>query len=373
MKNHIGFSIILLVATSLLFITCKKDSAGDEKLDLLQVGNGNVLPSDWGIRGFNHAGMPVIHHSTDNLYEWDEANNTLNKLGNTIPYAQQVANSRVAQDAKGDYYYHSGMQGEVYKLNQSTNQWDLINIVDGYKNKMLVNKPGDILLLIDNRPIGGKESYFFKAASSADWVKLLDKPSDIDETAVPVFLSDDGLAFFNYASSPAMIDGSGIYSDIVLNTKTGKFLKLFDKSDPDNFPVTEGYNYNAFYTDCITAKGVIYVIINSTTSATAAMYKLTPDALPAKFVKMQDLDLARLEEDSYLSLRGYKIDEATGKVKIRVSCMRGIYSHKNIGIASFGSSSIKILEHDGPQRGFISGPDGSVYVQNWQGYLYKWK
>lgn len=373
MKNNIGFTIILLLATSLLFITCKKDSAENEKLDLLQLGSGNVLPSDWGIRGFNHAGMPIIHHSTDNLYEWDETNNTFNKLGNTIPYALQVANSRVAQDAKGDYYYHSGMQGEVYMLNQSTNQWDLINIVEGYKNKMLVNKIGDILVFVDNRPIGGKESYYLKSANSPDWVKLLDKPAEIDETAVPSFLTDDGLVFFNYASSPAGIDGSGIYSDIVLNTKTGMFLKLYDKSDPDNFPVTEGYNYNAFYTDCLTSNGVIYSIINSTTSATATIYKLIPDVLPSKFVKMQDLDLARLEEDSYLSLRGYKIDEATGKVKIRMSCMRGLYSHKNIGIASLGSSSIKILEHDGPQRGFISGPDGSVYVQNWQGYMYKWK
>lgn len=373
MKNNIGFSIILLLALSILFITCKKDSAENDKLTLLQLGSSNIVPSDWGIRGFNHAGFPIIHHSTDNLYEWDEKDNTFNKLGNTIPNAVQVANSRVAQDAKGDYYYHSGMQGEVYILNKSTNQWDLINIVDGYKNKMLVNKIGDILVFVDNRPIGGKESYYLKASSSSDWVKLIDKPSDIDETAVPAFLTDDGLVFFNYASSPAMVDGSGIYSDIVLNTNTGTFHKLFDKSEPDNFPVTEGYVYNAFYTDCITSTGVIYAIINSTTSANAAIYKLTPDVLPAKFVKMQDLDLSRLEEDSYLSLRGYRINETTGKVKIRVSCMKGMYSHKNIGIATLGSSTLKILEHDGPQRGFVSSPNGTVYVQNWQGFLYKWE
>ncbi|MBK7029204.1 MAG: hypothetical protein IPH45_08305 [Bacteroidales bacterium] len=372
MRKNIGLSFILLLATSLLFITCKKDSSDDSKLDLLQLGNSNIVPSDWGIRGFNHAGMPIIHHPTDNLYEWDEKDNTFNKLGNTIPNAVQVANSRVAQDAKGDYYYLTGLQGDVYILNKSTNQWDLLNIAEGYKNKMLVNNTGDILLYMDNRPIGGKESYYLKASTSSDWVKLIDKPSDIDETAVPTFLTDDGLAYFNYASSPATVDGSGIYSDIVLNTKTGTFHKLFDKSEPDNFPVTEGYIYNAFNIDCITSEGVIYAIINSTTSATAAIYKLTPDVLPAKFVKIQDLDLNRLEEDGYLSLRGYKINEATGKVKIRLSCMKGLYSHKNIGIASLGSSSIKILEHDGPQRGFISGPDGSVFVQNYQGYIYKW-
>lgn len=374
MKKNLSYSILLLFATAFIFVSCNKESDNDETLDLLQLGgSSNIVPSDWGIRGFTNAGSPIIHHPTDNLYAWDETNNTFTKLGNIIPDAVKVANSRVAQDAKGDYYYHSGMQGEVYKLNISTNTWDLINPVEGYKNKMLVNKQGDILLYVDNTPSGGKQSFFLKNANSTEWVKLLDKPTDVDETAVPSFFTVDGLVYFNFASSPAMIDGSGIYSDIVLDIKTGVFKKLFDSSEPDNFAATEGYLYKAFYSDYISNEGVIYVINNNTNSATATVYKLTPNVLPSKFVKVQDLNLDRLEEDGYLSLRGYKVDEASGKIMMRLSCMKGQYSHKNIGIANLGSSGVKILEHDGPQRGLIASPDGSVFVQNYQSYIYKWK
>ncbi len=374
MKIILKYNLIMLFAIAFLFVSCNKESDNDETLDLLQLGgSSNIVPSDWGVRGFTHAGSPVIHHPTDNLYVWDETNNAFTKLGNMIPDAVKVANSRVAQDAKGDYYYHTGMQGEVYKLNISTNTWEIINPAEGYKNKMLVNKSGDILLYVDNTPTGGKQSFYLKNANATEWVKIIDKPAEIDEMAVPSFLTDDGLVYFNYASSPSMIDGSGIYSDNVLDIKTGVFKKLYDSSEPDNFAATEGYLYKAFYSDYISNEGVIYVINNNTNSATATVYKLTPNVLPSKFVKVQDLNLNRLEEDGYLSLRGYKIDEATGKVMMRLSCMKGQYSHKNIGIAKLGSSAIKILQHDGPQRGLISSPNGSVFIQNYQGYIYKWK
>ena len=368
------FVLLLTITASLFFISCESDSISQSKLDLQQLGEGNIKPTIWGIRGFNHAGAPIFIHSTNFLYELDEKNNVLNKLGSAIPNAVQVANSRIVQDGKGDYYYLSGRQSEVYILNKSTNQWDTVFIAKGYKNIMVGNQNGDILVVVNNTTMGGKESYYKKMANSNAWTKIGDKPTNIDYSAEPQFLTNNGIAFFNYASSPGSVDGANIYSDIALNTNTGTFEKLFDYSDADNFSVTEGYSYYAFYCDYITPNGVFYVVQNPTSGVVANLYKLTTDKLPAKFTKVQELDLTPLEEDGYLSIRGWKIDEASGTIRIRLSCMKGLYSHKNLGIAKLGgSSAIKILEHDGPQRGLISSPNGKVYVHNWEGYLYKWK
>lgn len=365
---------MLTITASLLFISCDNDSITQTKLNLQQLGDGNIKPATEGIRGFNHAGAPIFVHSTNFLYELDEKNNFLNKLGSAIPNAVGVANSKIVQDGKGDYYYLAGRQSEVYILNKTTNQWDTAFIAKGYKNIMLANQNGDILVVVNNTTIGGKESYYKKTANSTAWTKIGDKPSNIDYSAEPQLLTNTGMAFFNYASSSGSVDGAGIYSDIALNTNTGTFEKLFDYSDADNFSATEGYLYNAFYCDYVSPNGVFYVVQNPTSGIIANLYKLTTNQLPAKFVKVQELDLTPLEEDGYLSIRGWKIDEASGTIRIRLSCMKGLYSHKNLGVAKLGgSSTIKILEHEGPQRGLISSPNGIVYIHNWEGYLYKWK
>jgi hypothetical protein len=72
-------------------------------------------------------------------------------------------------------------------------------------------------------------------------------------------------------------------------------------------------------------------------------------------------------------MRGCKVNEATGVVKFRSSCQFGLYSHKNLGTTKTNTSDLKVLQHDGAQNDLLASPDGTVYVQNYQGYLYKWK
>lgn len=371
-KTIICFLIISSVAT--LLDSCKKKSGNNDKLELQQLGANNFKPSVWGIRGFNHAGAPIIHHELDYLYEYNEASNGFTKLGNIVPNPSQIANAKIVQDGLGNYYYYSGNQGDVFILNKTTNEWDTVSIAPGYKNQMLANSNGDILVYINNTTIGGTESFYKKAATATTWVKVLDMPMNNPNPMAPQFMNNAGLAFFPLTTSASgKVDGEGGYNDMVLNTNTAKFATLYDKSDPANFPVIEPNNYvgfNSFYTS---PDGTFYILISSQTGAKTALYKISSATIPAKFVKLTEYNHPPLHDGSYVIMRGCKVNEATGVVKFRSSCQFGQYSHKNLGVSATNSSELNVLQHDGAQNDLFSSPNGTVYVHNYQGLLYKWK
>ena len=196
MKSTISFKILTLAAIVSLYVTCKKKADEKAKFELTQLGANNFKPSTWGIRGFTHNGSPIIHHELNYLYELDEANNTFNKIGSIIPNPASVATGKIVQDGLGNYFYHSGTQGEIYILNKTTNKWDTAIIAPGYKNQMIANANGDILVYINNTTFGGIESFYKKAANATNWVKVIDMPINNPNQFAPQFLSNNGKAFF---------------------------------------------------------------------------------------------------------------------------------------------------------------------------------
>lgn len=366
--------IVLFVAMLAAFNSCNKKKDEDQKINLEKLGNGDVKPSVYGIRGFNKKGAPIVHHSLNYLYEWDEAGKTFNKLGGVIPNPAQAANGKVVQDALGNYYYHSGSQGDVFMLNKATNQWDTVAIAPGYKNQMLANANGDILVYINNTTIGGGQSYYKKSASAATWVKVLDIPATSSQQTAPQFLSNEGRAFFPIsASASSAIDGSGIYNDVVLNTNTGAFEVFYDKSDPDNLGVLASYNYEGFNSDYTSPDGNFYTLVLAAAGGKTTLYKISSKTLPAKFVKVTEFSHPPIESGSNLTMRGCKVNEVTGEIKYRSSCQLGTYSHKNLGVSKISSTALTMQQHDGVQNELIAGPNGTVYVLEWEGYLFRWK
>lgn len=373
MKKAIIYFLTLTSVTTLLN-SCKKDSVNNDKLELQQLGANNFMPSVWGIRGFNHAGAPIIHHDLNYLYEYDEASNAFTKLGDVVPNSAQIASAKIVQDGLGNYYYHSGNQGDVFILNKTTNEWDTVSIAPGYKYQMVANTNGDILVYINNTTIGGIESFYKKAATATTWVKILDMPINNPNPMAPQFMNNAGLAFFTQSTAPSSkADGEGGYNDIVLNTNTATFATLYDKSDPDNFPVIEPNNYGGFNSFYTSPDGTFYILITSQVGAKTALYKISSATIPAKFIKVTEYNHPPLHDGSYITMRGCKVNEATGVVKFRSSCQFGQYSHKNLGVSATSSSELNVLQHDGAQNDLFSSPNGTVYVQNYQGYLYKWK
>lgn len=373
MKKNI--IIVLLFSVVLTAInSCKKeDGSGSEKIDLQQLGNNNIKPKD-GIKGFNHIGNPIILHELNVLYEYDESSNTFKKLGNVIPNPAGSATAKIVQDGLGDYYYLSSVQGEVFVLNKTTNNWDTVLVAPGYKNQMIANANGDILVYLDNSTIGGVESFYKKSANASNWVKVVDMPANNPKVMVPQFLSNAGLAFFTEPSFPNnALDGEGIYNEVVLNTNTGTFSTLYDKTDPDNFPATIGYNYIAFSCNYVSPDGTFYALVPGQIATKTELYKISSSTIPSKFVKVSDYNHPPLESGSYITMRGCKVNEATGSVKFRSSCQLGSSSHKNLGTTSTSSSELKVLQHDGPQNQLYSSPNGNVYVYNFEGFIYKWK
>lgn len=372
-KKTIIYLLILSSVTALLN-SCKKDSVNNDKFELQQLGANNFMPSVWGIRGFNRAGTPIVHHDLDYLYEYDESSNTFTKLGNIVPNPAQIASAKIVQDGLGNYFYHSGNQGEVFVLNKTTNEWDIVSIAPGYKNQMVANTNGDILVYINNTTIGGIESFYKKTATSATWVKVLDMPINNPTQMAPQFLNNTGLAFFTSSNGPAnKVDGEGSYNEVVLNTNTATFTTLYDKTDPENFAVLAPNNYGGFNSFHTTPDGTFYILITTKIGVTTALYKITSTSLPAKFIKITEYNHPPLENGSYITMRGCKVNEATGVVKFRSSCQFGLYSHKNLGVTATNSSALKVLQHDGAQNDLLASPNGTVYVHNYQGYLYKWK
>lgn len=373
MSNSTSFLFLLLASITFSFSGCSKSSSSSGNINLTQLGTGDFKPGTGGIMGFNNKGLPIVHHPNNFLYEWDETNNSFKKIGNEIPNAVTVFSGSIAQDALGVYYYHSGSQGHIFKLNTTTNSWDTATIVPGYKNQMLSNAKGDILVYINNTPIGGFESFYKKAANSSTWVKVLDMPANNQNQLIPQFLSNDGLAFFSVSSTVSNgVDGEGIYSDQVLNTNTAKFDKLFDKSDPDNFTVLKAYNYTAFNAFYISPDGNFYAMEPASSGPKTYLYKLSTKTLPGKFVKLNEFNHPPLETGSYITMRGCKVNESTGQIKFRSSCQFGSYSHKNLGHGAIGDSELEMLQHDGPQNSIYASPTGTVYVLNYEGFLYKW-
>lgn len=349
--------------------SCSKKSDSGASFNLQQMGT-EVFN---GIKGFNHKGSPIVHHTLNYLYEWDDASSTFKKLGDIIPNPVMVSSSKIVQDALGNYFYHTGSQGEVFMLNKSTDKWDTALIAPGYKNQMIANANGDILVYIDNTTIGGNESFYKKSANATNWVKILDIPSSSTLQMAPQFLTNDGLAFFTTSTGPSSsADGEGSYNEKVLNTNTATFTTLYDKTDPDNFPVIAPNNYGGFTSFHTTPNGTFYVLVTTKIGVTTALYKISSATLPAKFIKLTEYSHPPLENGSYITMRGCKVNEATGAVKFRSSCQFGMYSHKNLGVTTTSSSDLKVLQHDGAQNVLLAGPDGTVYVQNYQGYLYKW-
>lgn len=366
--------LILCVAIVAVLNSCSKKKEESQKVSLEKLGNGDLKPSVYGIRGFNKKGAPIVHHSLNYLYEWDEAGKAFNKLGDVIPNQAQAANGRIVQDALGNYFYHSGNQGDVFMLNKVTNKWDTVAIAPGYKNKMIANTNGDILVYIDNTPIGGGQSFYKKSASGNTWAKVLDLPATSTQQTAPQFLNNDGRAFFPVsASASSAIDGSGVYNDVVLNTNTGVFEVFYDKADPENLGVLAAYNYEGFNSDHTTPNGDFYTLVPASTGAKTALYKISSKTLPAKFVKVTEFSHPPIESGSYLTMRGCKVNEVTGSIKYRSSCQLGSSSHKNLGVSKITSTELTMQQHDGVQNELISGPDGTVYVLEWEGYLYQWK
>lgn len=371
MKKQIIF-LLILASVATILNSCKKNSSDNNKLDLQQLGN-SFMPSA-GIKGFNHAGSPIVHHSSDLLYEYNESNNTFSKLGNTIPAPSFIATAKIVQDGSGNYYYHSGVQGDIFILNKTTNNWDTVNIAPGYKNQMVANTNGDILVYINNTTIGGFESFYKKAAASTTWTKVLDMPASNPNQMAPQFLNNAGLAFFTTSTGPSSLpDGEGSYNDVVLNTNTATFATLYDKTDADNFPAIASSGYGGFNSFHTTPDGTFYVLVTTKVGVTTALYKISSATLPAKFIKLTEYSHPPLEDGSYITMRGCKVNEATGVVKFRSSCQFGMYSHKNLGVTATNSSGLEVLQHDGAQNILLASPNGTVYVQNYQGYLYKWK
>lgn len=365
--------IVLFVAMLAAFSSCNKKKEESQKISLEKLGNGDLKPSVYGIRGFNKKGAPIVHHSLNYLYEWDGTAKTFNKLGGVIPNPAQAANGRIVQDALGNYFYHSGSQGDVFMLNKTTNQWDTVAIAPGYKNQMIANTNGDILVYINNTTIGGDQSYYKKSASANNWVKVLDIPASSSQQTAPQFLSNDGRAFFPVsASASSAIDGSGLYNDVVLNTNTGAFEVFYDKADPDNLVALAAYNYEGFNSDYTSPNGDFYTLVPASAGAKTALYKISSKTLPAKFVKVTEFSHPPIESGSYLTIRGCKVNEVTGVVKYRSSCQLGSSSHKNLGVSKTSSTELTMLQHDGVQNELIAGPDGTVYVLEWEGYLYQW-
>lgn len=371
MKKQIAKLLtVFLIAISLG--SCKKDSVETDNITLEQLGVNNFNTSVLGIKGFNHLGNPIVYNDLNVLYEYNETNNTFNKLGNTVPNPASIGFAKVVQDGIGDYYYHSGTQGDVYILNKTTNEWDIVTIAPGYKNQMVANANGDILVYINNTTIGGIESYYKKAATSNNWVKVLDMPLNNSNQLTPQFLSNTGLAFFVVATNSSMgIDGEGNYNDFVLNTNTGVLSKFYDKTEPENLLVTAPYAYTGFYSNYCSADGTFYSLVREQNGTKTALYKISSSTIPAKFVKVTEYYHLPLDDGSTHIIYGCKINESAGVVKFKSSCKFTNYSHHNLGVTSTSSPDVKVLQHDGEQSAIYSSPNGTVYVL--RGYLFKWK
>lgn len=368
MKNSIKAVVFLICGLSQI-AGCKKDNVEvSTTLEVMKLGTTDFQASLYGIRGFNQKGNPIITHQNGIMYEWNDVDNSFRKIGPLTPMSAE-AFSRVAQDKLGDYYFENG---EVYKLNKTSNVWELVSIATGVKD-MVANQNGDILVYVDNSINSGLRSFYLKKSNNTQWNKIADKPAVFDQdypqyNSKPKFLSNSGLAFFNQFNDEGQIDGQGTYSENVLDVNTKTFKKLTDFTDPANFNIING---KSFTCDYISPNGVFYVSRNK--NPMGEVYKLNTSLPSPIFEKVTAFDVTFAEENGIaMDIDEIVLNESTGKIKVAIHCYNGFNPHWNLGETKLGTSKLTLKEHDKGQRGVFVSPTGNVFILRGS-VFYLWK
>lgn len=369
MKNILIYLIVVFFISFFCWGCKKEKKEKKETLNVLKLGTTDFNASIWGIRGFNIKGNPIIAHSNKYLYEWNDIDNTFNKLGGQQNFSPGDF-CYIVQDNLGNYFCQAY---DLFMLNKNTDTWDTVKIADGFKS-IVANQNGDIVAFVDNSSNGGDQSFYLKKGNETQWQKIADLPSNFNSELPqyrkgPKFLSNTGLLFFNQYNSAGQIDGQGNYSNDVLDINTKTFRKLCDPSHPSNFNYANQYGFSCDY---ISPQGHLYV--GHPANPNLEIYKLDANNPNAVFEKITYFDKTYSKENGIaMDIDLFKINESTGKIKVALHCYNGFNPHWNLGHADIGNSLFTLLEHDaGINNNIFSSPNGNVFIQK-NNTFYLWK
>jgi hypothetical protein len=364
------FTLASVIALAVNISSCKKDNNNsDGSITLEQLGDLKPLNalSVW----FNHEGNPMISIEANSfLYEWNSTNNEWQKVGNQMPGGNRF--SQVVQDNEGNYY--GRYWNWIFELNQTTNNWDTLDIVEnkisltGAVNELLANANGDIMFQIQRND---NHHLFIKEASSNSWVKVLEY-DNTDQDNRPYYFTNSGYVYFTGNTIPSPYP-MGILRDKILNTNTGIFGLLFDKTEPANYNYSP---YGSLSSAHIKPDGTVYFIHqDGATIYQAELMKITPGSYPAMITKMQDLDVPGLHSTGGWSSTTKAITvDASENIKTHIGCNNGSDpAHRAEATIEKGSSEIKTYGHPLNQRNIYANFNNETFVLEDMGYLYKWE
>ncbi len=363
------FILALLAAVSMTSCTKTKDknsganSATTEKL-------GELKPDLYSSPFFLKDGRPAVPYS-DNFYAWNAAAKTWEKIAPA--HASSAGFTALVQDNQGTYF--GAAWQHIYMLNKATGSWDTL-AVGNYRGSvsqpsLIINKAGDIVIRI----MTADTSYYFKKpASATDWTKIAQRPTVDEKRNYPYYLCDNGNLYFGYEASPYP---RGTLCDVVLNTNTGTFGLLFDKSDIDNATVLGGSsNAGTVSAGYISSDGVVYVMYETyTESWKATLYRLTPTSLPAKFEKVQKFNLPQPPENGsgwFTTVSSPFVVNSKGDIKMLFNCTKYPDAHWSLGTANANSPNTNYFNHGQGQQQICPNLNGDVYISVFNGNIYKW-
>lgn len=351
--------LTFFTALFLLFslASCKKEDDPNstatpftlEKLGDLVMNNGNL--------GYNAAGEPLIQFNSY-VYEWSNTGKAWRKLGG--PVSARGVYGGYAQDKRGVYYI---ADGAMYSCASATDNWVRVRFPgitdDGSMASLVSNDLGDIVILVrDNTDV---YRYFGKKGTSAVWNQIASIPgASFTHNKDPSFLCNNGNLY---------LGGPGGMLDTYLDTNTGRFALLYDKSEPANIRLGKaGYLDYPFF---IRSSGTIYIRDGN------ELFKLDGTVLPAQITKVLTFEnpLASKHDITWLKgLGAFVIDDA-GDIKMLGTCNKGYDFHQSHISGNINRTDMKVLQEGVGQRGLFSNRKGECFVGMSAGggtEVYKW-
>ncbi len=370
--KHTNKTIAILLLAALAHCgtaACKKpknetggsNSAGTEKL-------GDLKPGLYSSIFFTKDGQPAVQYA-DYFYEWNASAKKWQKFAGKAPGG---GFSTMVQDKQGNYYGISSLH--IYMHNKTTDSWDSLQ-VGNYRNSnnapsLITNRAGDIVIRMG---VADTSFYFRKAAMETKWTKIAQRMRSEEAHSFPYYLCDNGNLYFSYDITPFP---RGVLCAVVLNTNTGGFGMLYDRSDIDNGVVLGGSSNAGIISGAyINANGMVYVMNENYKESTVSLYRLTPASLPAKFELVQKLTLPTMSENTSGWVTGVSTPftiNSKGEIKMVLGCSKYPDAHYAQGIASLKDPEIKYFNHGQSQQQICPNLNGDAYIAMFDGYIYKW-
>ncbi len=363
-------TIILALLAAVSMTSCTKTKKEATAANTTTEKLGDLKPDTYSSVYFLNDGRPAVQFS-GNLYSWNATGKAWEKFAPLLPGSGGFM--QLVQDNQGNYYGNGWKY--VYIRNTAAATWDTLK-VGAYRSstglpQLISNGAGDIVIRMQ---AADTFYYYKKAAAGTNWTLVTTRSRSQDELIYPYFLCNNGNLYFSYDSNPYP---RGILCDIMMNSNTGAFGLLFDKSDPANFKVLEGYansgSVNAGYID---AAGVVYVTYQTIQETwKAKLYRLTPTAVPAKFELLRDLNIPHPSEASngwFTKIsEPFTVDDK-GNMKFLLYCSKYPDAHWAIATGNTSSSEIRYFDHPLGQRMIYPNLQGVAYISEFGGYVYKW-